>query len=156
MLHSAAQFGSSDTHACEFCHLTQNGHGCTPHITTMQNLLQGNNACPRHNKFMHVCECVCVKESVRIDSVRISIKHTTHIAMGCWHPSGLHERSARAVHPLTKKPGLVLHEIAKPIAHKVILCSDAIHLAANGSQGLCRSEDILHNRASQKCNTLDC
>ena len=65
-----------------------------------------------------------VKESVRIDSVRISIKHTTHIAMGCWHPSGLHERSARAVHPLTKKPGLVLHEIAKPIAHKVILCSD--------------------------------
>ena len=82
------------------CHLTQNGHGCTPHITTMQNLLQGNNACPRHNKFMHVCECVCVKESVRTDSVRISIKHTTHIAMGCWHPSGLHERSARAVHPM--------------------------------------------------------
>ena len=27
------------------------------------------------------------------------------------------------MHPLTKKPGLVLHEIAKPIAHKVILCS---------------------------------
>ena len=52
------------------------------------------------NKFMHVCECVCVKESVRIDSIRISIKHTTHIAMGCWHPSGLHERSARAVHPM--------------------------------------------------------
>jgi hypothetical protein len=61
MSHAAAQFGSSDTHAGEFCHLTQNAHGCTPLITTMQNLLQGNNACPRHNKFMHVCECVSVK-----------------------------------------------------------------------------------------------
>ena len=90
-----------------------------------------------------------VKESVRIDSVRIFLQAHYPYRNGLLAPLWFAWEERQGSAPIDQEPGLVLHEIAKPIAHKVILCSDAIHLAANGSQGLCRSEDTLTSQPSK-------